>query len=207
MQQRRGMPCLNQRESVATAETFHRSRIAVVVADDPIRIEAVRELFTEYAASLSFNLCFQGFEQELARLPGEYASPAGMLQLGLVDNQPAGCVALHRLSGDMERECEDVSGSRDVCEMKRLFVRPEFRSCGLGYELVDAILKCAAAIGYRRMRLDTVPSEMGTAVHLYRKLGFVEISPYRVNPVAGATYMELNLKDWQARSAGTGTRA
>jgi GNAT superfamily N-acetyltransferase len=192
---------------VATAETFHGSRIAVVAADDPIRIEAVRELFREYAASLSFNLCFQGFEEELARLPGEYASPFGMLLLGLVDNRSAGCVALHRLGGDMARECVDVSGTPDLCEMKRLFVRSEFRSCGLGHELVDAILKCAAAIGYRRMRLDTVPSEMSTAVHLYRKLGFVEISPYRVNPVAGATYMELDLKDWQARSAGTGTRA
>jgi putative acetyltransferase len=90
--------------------------------------------------------------------------------------------------------------------MKRLFVRPDFRSCGLGRELVDAILKCAAAIGYHRMRLDTVPSEMGTAVHLYRKLGFVEIPAYRVNPIAGATYLELDLNDWQARSARAPTR-
>jgi putative acetyltransferase len=191
---------------MASAETFRRRRTAIVAADHPIRIEAVRELFREYAASLSFNLSFQGFEEELARLPGEYASPFGMLLLGLVDNQSAGCVALHRLDRDMAEECGAVSATPDLCEMKRLFVRPDFRSCGLGRELVDAILKCAAAIGYHRMRLDTVPSEMGTAVHLYRKLGFVEIPAYRVNPIAGATYLELDLNDWQARSARAPTR-
>jgi ribosomal protein S18 acetylase RimI-like enzyme len=196
------MPRLDRTKSVAIAHTFRRPRIAIVAADHPIRIEAVRELFREYAASLSFNLCFQGFEEELARLPGEYAFPSGMLLLGLVDNQSAGCVALHRLDRDL-----DVSADPDLCEMKRLFVRPDFRSCGLGHELVNAILNCAAAIGYRRMRLDTVPSEMGSAVHLYRKLGFVEIPAYRVNPVAGATYMELDLKDWQARCARAATRA
>jgi ribosomal protein S18 acetylase RimI-like enzyme len=186
------------------AQTFRRRQIAVVAADDPIRIEAVRELFREYAASLSFNLCFQGFAEELARLPGEYASPSGMLLLGMVDNQSAGCVALHRLNGE---ECGDVSASPDLCEMKRLFVRPDFRSCGLGHELVNAIVRGAVAIGYRRMRLDTLPSEMGRAVHLYHTLGFMEIPAYRVNPVAGATYMELDLKDWQTRSGRSATRA
>ena len=129
-----------------------------------------------------------------------------MLLLGLVDNQPAGCVALHRLDRDMAEEGTKLPSSPDLCEMKRLFVRSEFRSCGLGRQLVDAILKCAAAIGYRRMRLDTVPSEMGTAVHLYHKLDFIEIPAYRVNPIPGATYMELDLNDWQARSARISTR-
>src|SRR5437588_3728973 len=149
-------------------------RVAIVPADNPVRIEAVRELFEEYAASLSFNLCFQSFEEELARLPGEYAPWSGMLLLGLVDDQPAGCVALHRLDGEMAGD-EDGLGSPNVCEMKRLFVRPQFRGCGLGQQLVDAVLKVASAIGYRRMRLDTIPNEMSTAVELYRKLGFVEI--------------------------------
>jgi putative acetyltransferase len=191
---------------VATAQTFRKRRIAIVPAENPVRIDAARELFREYAASLSFNLCFQGFEEELSRLPGEYAPPSGMLLLGLVDNQPAACVALHRLDRDMAEEGTKLPSSPDLCEMKRLFVRSEFRSCGLGRQLVDAILKCAAAIGYRRMRLDTVPSEMGTAVHLYHKLGFIEIPAYRVNPIPGATYMELDLNDWQARSARISTR-
>lgn len=171
----------------------------IVPADNPVRLSAIRDLFQKYATSLSFNLCFQGFEEELARLPGEYAPWTGMLLLGLVDDQPAGCVAMHRLEGAMAGAHGDLYGGSDVCEMKRLYVRPEFRGCGLGRELVDTILKCAVAVGYRIMRLDTVPSEMGTAIEVYRKLGFVEIEPYRNNPVPGAKYLELDLKSWQAR--------
>ena len=182
-------------------EPTRRRRIAIVPADNPIRIAAVRELFLEYAASLSFKLCFQGFEEELARLPGEYAPWSGMLLLGLVDDLAAGCVAMHRLEGAMAGPHDDLRGGSDVCEMKRLYVRPQFRGCGLGRELVDAILKCAAGIGYERMRLDTVPSEMASAVEMYRKIGFVEIAPYRTNPVPGAKYMELDLQAWQAQTS------
>lgn len=165
--------------------------IAIVSCDTPARIAAVRELFREYAASLTFDLCFQGFEQELAGLPGEYSPPLGRLLLAIVDDQPAGCVALHRLR--IETAELEVS-SLDCCEMKRLFVRPQFRGYGLGRELVEAVLEAAAAIGYCRMRLDTVPSEMGTAVELYRGLGFREIAPYRRNPIAGAKYLEIDIK-------------
>jgi carbonic anhydrase len=165
----------------------------IVRAQTTFQVEIVRELFKEYAASLSFNLCFQSFEEELARLPGEYAFPSGELLLGLVKNRPAGCVALHRLEGEM------AGVDPRVCEMKRLYVRPGFRGCGVGRELIYAILNSAATIGYRRMRLDTVPSEMAAAVEIYRKLGFVEIAPYRPNPIPGAKYMELKLEDWERR--------
>lgn len=182
----------------AAVEVLHRPRITIVPADNPVRIEAVRKLFQEYAESLSFNLCFQSFEEELAGLPGEYAPWSGMLLLALVNDEPAGCVALHRFDTKAASEDDEILAELDVCEMKRLYVRPQFRGIGLGRELVDAILKCASAIGYLRMRLDTVPSEMATAVEVYRRLGFVEIAPYRENPVPGAKYLELNIRAWQA---------
>ena len=174
--------------------------LQIVQAASLAHIETTRDLFNQYAASLNFNLCFQSFEEELARLPGEYAPWSGVLLLGLVDDQAAGCVALHRLEGEMAGAHGELFGGSDVCEMKRLFVRPEFRGCGLGRELIDSVLTCAAAIGYRRMRLDTIPTEMGRAVDMYRKLGFVEIAPYRANPIGGAKYMELDLAAWAART-------
>jgi len=174
-------------------------RISIVPADNPIRIEAVRTLFKEYAASLSFNLCFQSFEEELAGLPGEYAPWSGMLLLGLVNDHVAGCVAFHHLDGEMAGVDGELHGGSDVCEMKRLYVRPEFRGCGLGGELIDCILQCATAVGYRRIRLDTVPNEMAKAVEIYHKLGFREIAPYSTNPVPGAKYMELDLRLWRER--------
>lgn len=147
-------------------------------------IEAARSLFKEYAASLGFSLCFQSFDQELASLPGDYAPPGGRLLLAdwIEDEneQLAGCVALHRLDDG-------------VCEMKRLYVRPEFRGKGIGQSLAIAIVEEGREIGYRRMRLDTVPSVMGNAVALYRTMGFREIPAYRVNPIAGAIYMEMEL--------------
>jgi ribosomal protein S18 acetylase RimI-like enzyme len=182
------------------AEPIRQRRIVIVPADNPIRIAAVRELFQEYAASLSFNLCFQGFEEELARLPGEYAPWSGMLLLGLVDDRSAGCVAMHRLITSTAGTQGNLYGGSDVCEMKRLYVRQEFRGCGLGRELVDAILRCAAGVGYRCMRLDTVPSEMAAAVEMYRKLGFIEIEPYRANPIPGAKYLEIDIKAWEAHA-------
>lgn len=143
-------------------------------------IERVKDLFREYEQSLDVSLCFQGFEQELACLPGAYAPPRGRLLLALDNGRPAGCVALKPL-GD------------SACEMKRLYVRPEFRGRRVGRRLAEAIITEARAIGYGRMRLDTLPS-MTEAIAMYRSLGFAEIAPYYANPVPGALFMELALR-------------
>ncbi|HLV88471.1 MAG TPA: GNAT family N-acetyltransferase [Candidatus Sulfotelmatobacter sp.] len=152
-------------------------------AESPAQIAQARELFLEYANSLGFSLCFQNFDAELANLPGNYSPPEGRLLLAEQDGQLAGCVALHKLSDE-------------ICEMKRLYLRPQFRGKGLGRALADRIIAEACGIGYRRMRLDTVEPIMKDAVAMYRKLGFREIEPYCANPMAGALYMELNL--WPA---------
>ncbi len=149
-------------------------------AESPEQIASVRELFLEYAQSLGFSLCFQSFDQELAGLPGDYAPPEGRLLLATYDSQPAGCVALHKLD------------SRS-CEMKHLYVRPQFRGKGLGKALTERIINEARLIGYKQLRLDTVEPVMRTAVAMYRTLGFREIAPYRPNPIDGALYMELQL--------------
>jgi putative acetyltransferase len=149
-------------------------------AQTSVQIAQARELFQEYVNSLNFNLGFQNFDQELASLPGEYSPPEGRLLLAECDNQLAGCVALHKLSAE-------------ICEMKRLYLRPQFRGKGLGRVLAERIIAEARAIGYRSMRLDTVEPVMKDAVGMYRKLGFKEIAAYCANPVAGAIYMELEL--------------
>src|SRR5579862_831063 len=149
-------------------------------AASPAQIEQARELFLEYARSLGFSLCFQNFDKELAGLPGDYAPPDGRLLLAEYRGQLAGCVALHRID----------SG---ICEMKRLYLRPQLRGKGVGRALAEAVIAEARKIGYRKMRLDTVEPVMPNAVALYRLLGFVEIDPYRDNPIAGALYMELAL--------------
>jgi ribosomal protein S18 acetylase RimI-like enzyme len=149
-------------------------------AESPTQIARVRELFLEYAQSLGFSLCFQNFDKELASLPGDYAPPEGRLLLAEYEGQLAACVALHKLEAD-------------ICEMKRLYLRPQFRGKGLGRILADRVIAEARQIGYRRMRLDTVEPVMRDAVAMYRKLGFREIARYCENPIAGALYMELEL--------------
>jgi GNAT superfamily N-acetyltransferase len=143
-------------------------------------LEPVRVLFREYAASLGFDLCFQNFEQELAGLPGQYAPPSGCLLLATVGGEPAGCVALKMLADG-------------VGEMKRLFVRSQHGGTGLGRRLAEQVICEATHVGYRAIRLDTVPSVMGSAVALYRSLGFQDIPAYCFNPVPGALFMELRL--------------
>jgi GNAT superfamily N-acetyltransferase len=138
-------------------------------------LEEIRALFAEYAASLPFDLGFQGFEHELAGLPGAYAPPRGALLLA----PGAGCAALRPLAAD-------------ACELKRLYVRPSARGGGLGRALTLAAIDAARGIGYGRIRLDTVPG-MERAQALYERLGFVEIAPYRENPIPGARFLELEL--------------
>jgi putative acetyltransferase len=158
-------------------------------AESPTQIAQARELFLEYAQSLGFSLCFQNFDVELANLPGDYAPPDGRLLLAEFEGQLAGCVALHKLTANDDSE---VTGY-DVCEMKRLYLRPQFRGKGLGRAFADRIIAEACAIGYKRMRLDTVEPVMKDAVAMYRRLGFQEITPYCKNPMPGALYMELLL--------------
>jgi putative acetyltransferase len=149
-------------------------------AESPQQVARARELFLEYAQSLGFSLCFQNFDRELAGLPGDYAPPGGRLLLAEWEGQLAGCVALHALDPG-------------ICEMKRLYLRSQFRGKGLGRLLADHVIAEARQIGYETMRLDTIEPVMKDAVAMYRRLGFKEIAPYRANPIAGALYMELRL--------------
>jgi len=143
------------------------------------QIATVRVLFKEYEASLGIELTFQGFAQEVAALPGAYAPPPGRLLLATGAAEPAGCVALRSLEGG-------------ICEMKRLYVRPTARGARLGRRLAETVIREARAIGYARMRLDTLPS-MKEAFALYQTLGFREISPYYETPIVGTRFMELDL--------------
>ena len=158
-----------------------REPFRIVPAEERAQIDHVRTLFREYASSLGFSLCFQSFDAELAGLPGEYSPPAGRLILAFCDSIPAGCVAL--------RKWED-----GICEMKRLYVRPPFRGCGLGRDLVLALIEQARQSPYGRIRLDTIGASMAEAVGLYRSLGFRDIPAYCHNPIPGAIYLELDLK-------------
>jgi len=154
--------------------------IREVTGVDAADLVSVRELMRQYAASFAGTLCFQALEQELAGLPGRYAPPSGRLLLAEVDGAPAGCVALHRLSDGL-------------CEMKRLYVRPECRGTGIGVQLVTRIIGEGRSIGYSAMRLDTIPSLMPEATALYRSIGFREIERYNDNTMPGALFLELKL--------------
>lgn len=142
-------------------------------------IPSVRGLFREYADSLDFDLCFQGFTEELAGLPGYYAPPEGRLLAVELKGRLIGCVGLRKIEPG-------------VCEMKRLYVKPEFRGRGLGRALAEAIIEEGREAGYQRMRLDTIVT-MVDAVSLYQSLGFREIEPYIFNPIEGVKYMELTI--------------
>lgn len=148
----------------------------------PQDLTTVRTLFVEYAESLDFSLCFQGFDEELAALPGKYAAPAGCIWLAEVaDGAVAGCVAVRPI------------GDQDA-EMKRLYVRPDFRGRALGKQLAEATVAFARQAGYAALRLDTIAASMAAADGIYRAMGFVETPPYYDNPVPGATFYALDLK-------------
>ena len=143
-------------------------------------VEQARQLFKEYEAGLGISLCFQNFAEELANLPGDYAPPRGRLLLAREYDQLLGCIALRPVGPT-------------TCEMKRLFVRSEYRDRGLGRVLVEALIEEARKLGYTHMRLDTLPGRMDRAIALYRSIGFVEIPPYYNTPVDSTTFMELDL--------------
>jgi len=152
-----------------------------IPARTPDQIDLARQLFREYEAWLEISLCFQNFEAELAALPGDYSEPEGRLLLAYYQGGLAGCIALRKIG-------------EGLCEMKRLYLRAQFRGQGLGKALITTIVQVAKEIGYERMRLDTIPPKMNDAIGLYRSFGFKEIEPYRDNPVPGAMFMELQLK-------------
>jgi len=151
-----------------------------IEAQSADEIREARQLFQQYEADLGISLCFQNFSQEVANLPGEYAPPDGRLLLIRDEDTTAGCIALRKIG-----EC--------LCEMKRLYVRPEFRGRGVGRMLTERIIEEARKLNYDRMRLDTLPGRMENAIKLYRSLGFQEVPAYYHNPVPEAIYMELRL--------------
>jgi len=151
----------------------------LVAGHTPQCLPVVRALFVEYATATGLDFCFQNFDQELADLPGKYAPPSGRLILAMNDEQPVGCVALRKLE-------------ENICEMKRLYVRPAFRRQSIGHQLAEAIIAAAREIGYGRMRLDTLAS-MKAAIALYESRGFRRIAAYYHNPIPDVVYLELSL--------------
>lgn len=155
--------------------------IKIGVAQSPADIDDIRTLFIEYGASLDFDLCFQDFDTELASLPGAYAAPDGCLFLARAGNaQAAGCVGVRRLADG-------------GAEMKRLYVRADWRGQGLGRRLADSAIGFARAAGYPVLRLDTIPGQMAAADAMYRTMGFAATSAYYDNPIPGARYYALRL--------------
>lgn len=154
--------------------------IEIIRAMTDIHMDEVRRLCREYVDFLGVDLCFQSFEEEMEELPGKYDSPGGCLLIAVNGDAVIGCVAV--------RPLED-----DVCEMKRLYVRPEYRGCGAGRMLVRRIIDEAIAVGYLRMRLDTLDT-LTEAMTLYESFGFKKTSPYYYNPLTGVVYWELLLR-------------
>jgi ribosomal protein S18 acetylase RimI-like enzyme len=153
--------------------------VRIIEVQTPEHYAAARELFVEYAAQLGHDLCFQDFAAELADLPGTYAPPASAVLLAEEAGAWLGCVALR-------------SRGPDICEMKRLYVRPALRRTGLGRRLAQAIIERARQAGYARMRLDTLGS-MTIARTLYESLGFRVVPAYYDNPIAGVVFYELQI--------------
>ena len=164
----------------AWPSTSKSPALRIAQAETPEEIETAQALFREYQQELGIDLCFQNFDGELAALPGKYARPGGCLLLAWKDGAAVGCVAVRPWNGE-------------VCELKRLFLRPEARGTGAGRLLTETALQEARRAGYRRIRLDTLP-QMGAAIRLYRDLGFQEIGAYTKNPIAGALFLEKNLE-------------
>ena len=157
--------------------------IRLITPDTVDLLAAARSICREYAASLDVDLCFQGFEAELATLPGEYASPAGQLLLAMVDGELAGCGAFRPLPD---------ADYANACEMKRLSVRPAFRRFGLGRLMAQRLFDDARRAGYSNMLLDTL-DDMESARGLYASLGFEDAPPYYYNPIPGAHYLRARL--------------
>lgn len=157
--------------------------IRIVQPSEPETLDATRDIFSEYAASLNVDLSFQAFETELAELPGDYAAPRGTLLLALVDDAVAGCCALRPL---------DDADYANASEMKRLYVRKAFRGFGLGRLLAESALDAARRAGYGCVLLDTL-DDMEAARALYEELGFQEVPPYYHSPIAGAHYLKADL--------------
>ncbi|HLW54762.1 MAG TPA: GNAT family N-acetyltransferase [Candidatus Angelobacter sp.] len=167
--------------------------LTIVQAETQGHIAAAREMMLEYQAELGISLCFQNFDEELRTLPGKYAPPAGRLLLAEVEGRSAGMIALRPV---------DENGA---CEMKRLYVRPDFRGHAAGRALVDELIAQARSIGYHRMRLDTIQGKMDRAIALYRVLGFREIAPYYNSPVKETLFLELDFTRGQRLAVGPQT--
>jgi GNAT superfamily N-acetyltransferase len=166
-----------------------KDRTEIREARTAFEVEQARALFQEYAAALGVDLCFQGFAEELATLPGGYAPPLGRLLLAGPAGAPLGCIALRPLRAPDE----PTTGSVQACgEVKRLYVRPECRGTGCGRELAERVIDEARRIGYRELKLDTLAT-MVSAQRLYRSLGFVPCAPYYPNPLPGVVYLSRRL--------------
>ncbi|HET7836014.1 MAG TPA: GNAT family N-acetyltransferase [Variovorax sp.] len=177
--------------------------IVMITPDEPHEMDAVRAIFRDYADSLGIDLGFQNFEQELANLPGEYAEPRGALLLAVVDVRevavPVDAKPLARAQGQLAHVAGccalrplDTADYPNAAEMKRLYVRPQFRGVGLGRQLAEAILDVARGAGYACVLLDTL-DDMESARALYEDLGFSEVPPYYHNPIAGSHYLKVDL--------------
>lgn len=151
----------------------------IIEASSTEHIDIARRLFREYQVFLGEDLCFQGFEEELASLPGKYADPTGSILIAEHNDDFVGCVAVRPLEGE-------------TCEMKRLYVKPEAQGMRAGEKLAELIIEKASELGYKKMQLDTL-QRLDKALSLYKKLGFKRISPYYGNPLDEVIYLELEL--------------